>query len=123
MRVEQELANIDNKIKSIKAAYKVSGGMVDFKMQKSQSFSVTNSATATFRFTPSYGMGTNNLIDLRPSATIDGNSTFILFRNKPQDGSGNVDIEIVFEIYSPGITYKINIFATGTSEGTFSRIA
>ena len=122
MKVEQELASIDNKIKSIKAAYRVSGGMVDFKMQKSRTFSVTNAASATFRFTPNYGMGKNNLIDLRPVATIDGNSTFILFRNKPQDGSGNVDIEIVFEIYSPGITYKINIFATGTSEGSFSRI-
>lgn len=123
MRVEQELSNLDNKIKSIKAAYKVSGGMVDFKMQKSQNFTVTNEASATFRFTPTYGMGKKNLIDLRPAATISGNSTYILYRNKPQDGSGNVDIEIVFELYSPGITYTINIFATGTSEGTFSRIA
>lgn len=124
MRVEQELANIDNKIKSIKAAYRVSGGMVDFKMQKSQNFTLTNVATATFRFTPTYGMGKKNLIDLRPVVYVQGQVyAFYFYRNIPQDGSGNVDIQIVFDSYSPNITHTVNIIATGTSEGTFSRIA
>lgn len=123
VNTQKDLVNIENKIKAIKAAYTISGGMVNFVMQKSQTFSVTNSPSATFRFTPSYGLGKINLIDLRPQIKIGSYESFVPYRNVPQDGSGAVDVRIDFELYSPNITYNVTIYASGTATGTFSRIA
>ena len=123
INTQKDLVNIENKIKAIKAAYTISGGMVNFTMQTSQTFTITNSPSATIRFTPSYGLGKVNLIDLRPQIKIGSYESFVPYRNVPQDGSGVVDVTIDFELYSPGITYSVTVIATGSAPGTFSRIA
>ena len=119
--VESKLAKIEDEIKAMKACYNTAGSLV--KMYVTKMPQVTTGGGAglhdmTIKFTPTYGLGHNNLICL--VAIVDSNVYYIApFTQNPQNGSG----EVTITIYSLASTQKVEVIASGTSPGTFTRIS
>ena len=123
--VEKRLTALENEIKALKAIYTIAGGLARMYVQTSGSFAVGGSSSfhsARIQFTPTYGMGRNNLITLMPivTSTYAGYTwdTIPNFVVEPQDGSGNV----VVEVYNLVNTDSVRIIASGSSPGTFTRL-
>lgn len=119
--LEQRLKKIEDEIKALKVCYNTAGSLV--KMYVTKMDAVTTGGGSgwhdmVIRFTPKYGQGRINLITL--VAIVDSNTYYIApFATTPQDGSGNVDITI-FDLVE---TQKVEVIASGTSPGTFTRIS
>lgn len=118
---EQRLAGLDDRLKATKACYDTAGSLVKMYVIEMGEVEVTTSGVhnETFRFTPTYGMGHNNIITLSAVVKSFGEVRRSQALTQPQDGSGHIDI-VVYNVEN-GET--INIIASGTSPGTFSRIA
>lgn len=123
MDVEKQLRSLENSLKSLKASYPVAASKIKTYVQTSREFSVTGAEKPRFKFTPNYGRGQNQITTLRPVVTIDNNPVgYSPFVNSPQDGSGEVVIQIQFDPYVATTTYKVRIIASGTSPGSFSML-
>lgn len=118
--LEKKLRQLEDEAKSMKVCYNTAGSLV--KMFVSRMGEITTGGGSgwhdmTIRFTPTYGAGQNNLITIVP--IVDRNNYYIApYAVKPQDGSGNVEITI-FNLVD---TQKVDVIASGTSPGTFTRI-
>jgi len=117
---EKRVKKLEDEVKAMKACYNTAGSLV--KMYVTQMGEITTGGGAgwidmVIRFTPTYGQGHNNLISLVP--IVDRNTYYIApYAVTPQDGSGAVDITI-FSLVS---SQKVDVIASGTSPGTFTRI-
>lgn len=120
VNLEQRIKKIEEQIKAMKVCYSTAGSLV--KMYVTEMGEITTGGSGytdvVIRFTPTYGQGRVNLINL--VAIVDSNTYYVApFMVSPQDGSGAVDITIYY-LYS---TQKVNVIASGTSPGTFTRLA
>lgn len=118
---EKQLRKIEDELKAMKVCYNTAGSLVKMYVQRMGEITVGGgggSHNVVIRFTPTYGMGHNNLISL--VGIVDSNTYYIApFATNPQDGSGSVDITIFYLLS----TQKVDVIASGTSPGTFTRIA
>lgn len=118
---DKRIAQLENELKSMKVCYNTAGSLA--RMYVSEMPEITTGGSSgwhnmTIQFTPTYGMGQNNLITL--VAIVDSNTYYVApFATAPQDGSGNVRITI-YELME---TQKVRVIASGTSPGTFTRIS
>ncbi len=119
--LEKRLRQLEDEIKAMKVCYNTAGSLV--RMYVTEMGNVTTGGGAgwhdmTIKFTPTYGIGRMNLINL--VAIVDSNTYYVApYTVNPQDGSGSVTITI----YNLVETQKVNVIASGTSPGTFTRIA
>lgn len=122
MNTEAQINRILSEIRANKASAPTAASNVKTYVQTSQSFMVQGEEKPRFRFTPNYGMGRTQLITLRSVVLVNGELSDAnnLFVNEPQDGSGNVDIQVQFFPYDPSQTYEVKIIASGTSTGSFA---
>lgn len=116
---EKRLKQIEDDIKSMKVCYNTAGSLV--KMYVTRMGEITTGGSGwtdmKIKFTPTYGMGRNNLITLVP--IVDRNQYYIApYAVSPQDGNG----EVIITIYALASTQKVDVIASGTSPGTFTRI-
>lgn len=118
---EKRLKKIEDELKAMKACYNTAGSLVKMYVTKMGAITTGGGAglhNMVIRFTPAYGMGQINLITL--VAIVDSNTYYVApFATTPQSGSGVVDITI-FDLVA---TQKVEVIASGTSPGTFMRIA
>lgn len=120
MDAETQLKNLETEIKSLKASFPIAGSKVKFYVQTSQEFTVKGQQTVRIRFTPNYGKGKVNFINLRAVALADGATMGYTYQVvEPQDGSGSVVIRVQLVPYSETNTYTIRVTASGTSNGVF----
>lgn len=117
---EQRVKRLEYELKAMKACYNTAGSLV--RMYVTEMGEITTGGSGftdmVIRFTPTYGQGRANLINLVP--IVDSNTYYVApYMVKPQDGSGAVDITI----YSLSPSQKVNVIASGSSPGTFQRIA
>lgn len=121
VNTEQRLRKLEDELKAMKACYDTAGSLVKMYVQRMGEITVGGGAgwhNVRIRFTPQYGMGHNNIINL--VGIVDSNAYYIApFTVVPQDGSGVVDI-IIYDLLD---TQKIDVIASGTSPGTFTRIS
>lgn len=121
MTVEKRLRKLEDELKAMKVCYDTAGSLVTMYVQKMEQFTVGGGSgwhNVTVRFTPKYGIGHNNLITL--VAIVDSNTYYVApFTVNPQNGSGSVEIT-VYELLE---TQKVEIIASGTSLGTFTRLS
>ena len=124
MNTENELKRLESDVKSLKTAFPVAGSKAKFYVTKSSEFTVTGSQEARFRFRPNYGRGKTSFTRLVASAKVNDNPTEFAPEqvNEPQDGSGDVVIKIRFEQYDPTYTFTVQLIASGTSPGAFTRL-
>ena len=122
MNTEAQINRILSEIRANKASAPTAASNVKTYVQTSQSFMVQGEEKPRFRCTPNYGMGRTQLITLRSVVLVNGELSDAnnLFVNEPQDGSGNVDIQVQFFPYDPSQTYEVKIIASGTSTGSFA---
>lgn len=116
---EKRLKQLEDEVKSMKVCYNTAGSLV--KMYVTRMGEITTGGSGwtdmKIKFTPTYGMGRNNLITLVP--IVDRNQYYIApYAVSPQDGSG----EVIITIYALASTQKVDVIASGTSPGTFTRI-
>ena len=116
---EKRLKQLEDEVKSMKVCYNTAGSLV--KMYVTRMGEITTGGSGwtdmKIKFTPTYGMGRNNLITLVP--IVDRNQYYIApYAVNPQDGSG----EVIITIYALASTQKVDVIASGTSPGTFTRI-
>lgn len=119
INTQAKLKKMEDDLKAMKACYNTAGSLVKMHVQKSEQFSATsNFETMRIKFTPKYGFGRSNLINLWPIVKKQSVVVWNPFMQKPQDGSG----EVIIEIYNlfPGET--VEIIVSGTSPGTFTRL-
>ena len=125
MNTENELKALENDVKGLKTAYPIAASKAKFYVTKSPTLPVSGSREVRFKFTPNYGIG--RISYTRLTATCKTNDSNVEYSpqqvNEPQDGSGETVIKIRFEQYSASNTYNIKIIATGTSPGSFVRLA
>lgn len=118
---EKKLKKIEDELKAMKVCYNTAGSLVKMYVTKMGAVTVGGGAglhDMVVRFTPTYGAGRVNLITL--VAIVDSNTYYVApFATTPQDGSGAVDITI-FDLAS---TQKVEVIASGTSPGIFTRIS
>lgn len=118
---EKRIKKIEDELKAMKACYNTAGSLVKMYVTKMGAITTGGGAglhNMVIRFTPTYGMGHINLLTL--VAIVDSNTYYVApFATTPQDGSGVVDITI-FDLVA---TQKVEVIASGTSPGTFMRIA
>ena len=119
MFTEQQINELDNELKALKATYPVAGSSVVFVIAKSQEFSVMGGQVARFKFVPDYGHGAVSFTKLRAEVTYKGAPVFRESVQEPQDGSGDVILRVDMGA-DPNYEYKVVIFASGVSNGTFS---
>ena len=121
VNVEKQLRMLEDEVKAMKVCYNTAGSLVKMYVQKMGQITVGGGAgwhDVTIKFTPTYGMGHNNIINL--VAIVDSNTYYVgPFTVNPQDGSGAVTITI-YDLVS---TQKVEVIASGTSPGVFTRIA
>lgn len=121
INLEQKLMKLENELKAMKVCYDTAGSLVKMYVQRMGEVTTGGGAglhNATFKFTPTYGAGHNNLINLVP--IVDSNTYYVApYTVNPQDGSGSVTITV----YSLASTQKVDIIASGTSPGTFTRLS
>lgn len=123
MDTEVQIKNLETDIKSLKGAFPIAASKIKTYVQTSQDFTVSGVEKPRFKFTPNYGLGRAQITELRPIVTIgDAPVGFSPFVNLPQDGSGEVTIELQFSPYSPSANYTVKIVASGTSPGSFSML-
>ncbi len=125
MNTEIEIKRLEESVKSLKANYPIAASKAKFYVTESDVFDVEGESTARFQFTPNYGTGKKNLIKLTAVevgfSQDDQTTIFPPQFNEPQDGSGNV----VIQVSGDGTTYamsEIKIIASGTTTGTFSQL-
>lgn len=118
---EKRIKKIEDELKAMKACYNTAGSLVKMYVTKMGAITTGGGAglhNMVIRFIPTYGMGQINLITL--VAIVDSNTYYVApFATTPQSGSGAVDITI-FDLVA---TQKVEVIASGTSPGTFMRIA
>ncbi len=123
INIQIRLKTIEDKLKAMKACYNTAGSLVRMYVEKSQVFIVGGSSSihnATFKFVPSFNQGQPNMVNLFPVIKVSGNYTkFQPFVQEPQDGTG----DIIITIYNVVNTDTIQIIASGTTPGTFTRIS
>ena len=121
IKLEQRLAQLENKVKAMKVCYDTAGSLVKMYVQRMGEITTGGGSgfhNVTIKFTPTYGMGHNNLINL--VAIVDSNTYYVApYTINPQDGSGAVTITV----YNLASTQKVDVIASGTSPGTFTRIS
>lgn len=121
VNVEKQLRMLEDEVKAMKVCYNTAGSLVKMYVQKMGQITVGGGAgwhDVTIKFTPTYGMGHNNIINL--VAIVDSNTYYVgPFTVNPQDGSGAVTITI-YDLVS---TQKVEVIASGISPGVFTRIA
>ena len=121
VNVEKQLRMLEDEVKAMKVCYNTAGSLVKMYVQKMGQITVGGGAgwhDVTIKFTPTYGMGHNNIINL--VAIVDSNTYYVApFTVNPQDGSG----EVTITIYDLVSTQKVEVIASGTSPGVFTRIA
>ncbi len=119
--LEKRLRIIEDEIKAMKACYDTAGSLVKMYVTKMPAVTTGGGSgwhNVKIRFTPTYGQDRVNLITL--VAIVDSNTYYVApFMTAPQNGSGNVDITI----YNLVSTQKVEVIASGTSPGTFTRIS
>lgn len=118
--IEKRLVQLESKLKAMKVCYNTAGSLVKMYVTKMGEITTGGGSgwhNITIRFTPKYGRGRVNLITL--VAIVDSNKYYVApFTVSPQDGSGYVDITV----YNLVSSQKVDIIASGTSPGTFTRI-
>ena len=121
VNVEKQLRMLEDEVKAMKVCYNTAGSLVKMYVQKMGQITVGGGAgshNVTIKFTPTYGAGHNNLINL--TAIVDSNTYYVApFTVNPQDGSGAVTITVYYLVE----TQKLEVIASGTSPGVFTRIA
>lgn len=123
MNTEQQIKDLENAIKALKASQPVAASKIQTSVQASQEFEVTGNPAPRFKFTPHTGAGKNIFVTLRAMVTIGGQPAgFSPFVNEPQDGSGNVIIKVQFDNYYSSTVYTVKIFSVGTNSGSFSML-
>lgn len=123
---EARVNALEDELKALKAIYSIAGGLARMYVQTSDSMTVGGSSSfhaMTAKFTPTYGVGKNNLITITPivTSTYAGYTwdTIPNFRIEPQDGSGDV----VVKVYNLVNDDKVRFIASGSSPGTFTRLS
>ena len=123
--LEQKLKKLENELKALKGAYPTAGALAKMFVQDMGEELVGGSGSIhdiRIQFTPTYGLGKNNIITLAPVVKriyLGGTLEYVPpYEVEPQDGSGNV----VVRIASVAANEIVNVYASGTSSGTFSRL-
>jgi len=122
MNTEKEIMSLDTEIKALKARYPIAASNVKFYVSTSQEFDVISQPVARFQFTPTYGTGQVSFTRLHAVVNWNGMDVYFPQVTEPQDGTGNVVIQVQFGYYSPSTTYKVRIIASGSSTGTFTML-
>lgn len=123
MNTEQHLVTLEEEIKALKANYPLAASNMRFYVTSSEVFSVSGQPTARFKFTPNYGGGKNIFVNLRAIINIGSNPVgYSPQVNEPQDGSGDVVIQVKFDQYSSSTVYSVQIVASGANTGTFAML-
>lgn len=119
MFTEQQISELDTELKALKATYPVAGSNVAFVITESQTFTVMGGQIARFKFVPDYGHGAVSFTKLRAEVSYQGAPVFRESVQEPQDGSGDVILRVDMGA-DPNYEYKVIIFASGASHGTFT---
>lgn len=121
MNAETQLKALEDEIKALKASFPIAASKAKFYVQTSQEFTISGQPVARFKFRPNYGLGKISFTRLRASITIgDAPAGYAPQVVEPQDGSGEVILQVQFEPYTSSTQYKVRIIASGTSSGSFS---
>ena len=123
MTTEQDIKELEDMAKALKASAPVAASRIQTSVQTSQQFLVQGVQDPEFKFSPYYGRGKNVFVTLRTVVTVE--NTPIVYCpsiNEPQDGSGDVIAKIHFDQYDPTYEYQIRVIAVGTNAGTFSMV-
>lgn len=122
---EAGIKRLEEEVKSLKAIYPIAASKTKFYVTESEVFNVSGLSTARFRFRPNYGRGKKILVKLTAVEVglVEFNQSVIFPPqfNEPQDGSGDV----IVQVKSGGASYamyKIKIIASGTTTGVFTRL-
>lgn len=130
---ESRMAQIEQDIKSLKGSYPTAGSLVQLYVTTA-SFTATVKAdypVIRIKFSPEFRTGGAQMVTL--SGMSDQEDLFLKYYGgqgipEPQDGTG--DAVIRFQLVSqyigyeaPEATIRFTVTASGTSPGTFSRIA
>lgn len=122
MNTETELTNLDNEIKALKSAYPVAASNLRFYIITSQNFEVTSDGNPIrIQFTPTFGGGSTIFERLRAVVVYDGQEVFREQVTEPQDGTGNVVIQVDLGA-TQGLNYTVRVIASGISTGSFSML-
>lgn len=112
MTTEQELKEIENEIKALKAAYPVAGVNMQFYVTESPIYSGTD---LKIQFSADYGHGSYIFVRVCLITYKNGEEYYAQQIVKPQDGSGNIVVE-----WGGDSNYTCKVIASGATPGTFS---
>lgn len=121
MDTEQELVNLENEIRALKTVHPVAASLLKFYIITSQEFTVTGVLIARFQFTPTPNPGGEVYVNLRAVVTEGGSEVPREQVTEPQDGTGNVVIQVQMGA-DTSKTYKVKIIASGSTPGTFTML-
>lgn len=122
INAQTRLKRIEDDIKAMKGCYNTAGSLVKMYNQTSNEYTVGGGSgfhDVVIRFRPTYGMGQNNLISLFPIVKNGNVIRSVSAKQSPQDGSGDVYLTI----YNLFEDFTVQVLASGTSPGTFTRIS
>ena len=121
VNLEKRLRKLEDELKALKVCYNTAGSLVKMFVQRMGFITVGGGAglhDVTIRFTPTYGRGHNNIINL--VAVVDSSTYYVApFTVNPQNGSGSVDITI----YNLSESQKVDVIASSPSPGIFTRLS
>lgn len=118
---ERKLVELENDLKSLKATYSISGGLMELFESTSPVYTENTVVEARVRFTPTYG-GENGVIissiyyDYKDENNVHYNFSQYVYI-EPETGDGN----IYFRMPTLGGTFQIKIVST--APGTFTRLS